>query len=328
MGMTVRALYEFAIERGKALDPRGGDELVGQMEAVRAEYDGLDEAARRRFDAERLTNPFGDTRIACGDEDTTVGRLICGIDIDGTEVLLADSLRRNGRPVELVLAHHASAIGGGLGSRLETIWPQVKMLTDFGVPAHTAHKLVRPSSEGDQRSHNVKVTQMAEALGMPLMTIHSPADAYLFQEGARVLQEDRPETVGDLVDICDSWPEVSWLIGRGKGTEVAVGDKRDPLGRTYHAFYGGWNPTPQVFEALCDAGCGTLWVLATSEELNQVARDRNVSVVVVPHYPADNLGLNMLLDDAMDRFGAFEVVDTSNFHRHDRRGGAAGAAGG
>jgi len=319
--MTVRELYEFAIERGKSLDPRGAEELQRQMEAVRAEYEGLDEMARRRFDAERLTNPFGDTRIACGDDGTAVERLICGINIDGAEVLLADRLRDHGRPVDLVLAHHASAIGGGLGSRLETIWPQVQMLTDFGVAAHLAHKLVRPSSEGDQRSHNLKITQVAEALDMPLMTIHSPADAHLFQEGSRVLEEDRPETVGDLVDICDAWPEVSWLIERGKGTEVAVGDRRDPLGRTYHAFYGGWNPTPQVFEALCDAGCGTLWVLATSEELNRVARERNVSVVVVPHYPADNLGLNMLLDDAMERFGDFDVVDTSDFHRHDRRAG-------
>lgn len=79
MGMTVRELYEFAIARGKALDPRGGDELDRQMQAVRAEYDGLDEATRRRFDPERFTNPFGDTRIACGDEDATVERLICGI---------------------------------------------------------------------------------------------------------------------------------------------------------------------------------------------------------------------------------------------------------
>jgi hypothetical protein len=319
--MTVRELYEFAIERGMRLDPRGSEELTRQIASVRAEYATLDEPAKRRFDVERLANPFGDTRIACGDANARVERLVCGIDIDGTEVLLADSLRQHGRPVDLVLAHHASAIGGGIGSRLETIWPQVKMLADFGVPEHKAHKLVRPSSEGDQRSHNLKVTQIAQALGLPLMTIHSPADAYLLREGTRVLREQQPRTVGDLVDICDSWPEVSRLIGHGKGTEVAVGDKRDPLGAVYQAFYGGWNPTAQAFEALCDAGCGTLWVVATSEELNRVARDRHASVVVVPHYPADNVGLNMLLDDAMDRFGDFDVVETSNFLRHDRRTG-------
>lgn len=317
--MTVRELYEFCIQRGMELDPRGPEELRSQMAAAALELESLDDKGRASFDRERLRNPFGDTRIMHGDPDTEVRRLLCGIDIDGTEVLLADALRHHGRPVDLVVAHHASAPGGGLGSRLDTIWPQVKMLTDFGVPCHLAEKLIRKNAGGDQRSHNYKINQIAQALGLAFMTIHSPADLYLWREGERVLREDRPRTVGDLVDICDSWPEVRWLMERGKGTEVAVGDRRDPLGKVYHCFYGGWNPTPEVFEAICDADCGTLWVVATSDELNEVARRRNVSIVVVPHYPADNYGLNRLLDDAMARFGDFDVVECSNFVRVDRR---------
>jgi hypothetical protein len=110
------------------------------------------------------------------------------------------------------------------------------------------------------------------------------------------------------------------MIERGKATEVAVGERRDPLGEVYAVFYGGWNPTPEVFEAVCDAGCGTLWVLATSDELNEVARRRHVSVVVMPHFPADNVGLNLLLDAAMDRFGPLDVVECGNYVRVDRRG--------
>lgn len=318
--MTVRELYDFAIEKGVELDPRGADELRRQMDAARAEHEGLDERAKALFDTERLRNPFGDTRILNGPEDAQVRRLICGIDIDGTEVLMADALGRHGRPVDLIVAHHASAPGGGVGSRADTIRPQVKMLTDFGVPEHKAEKLIRVgAAAGEERSHNFKINQIAEALGLPFMTIHSPADLYLFCEGGRVLAQDQPRTVGDLVDICDAWPEVRFLRERGKGTEVAVGDRRDPLGKVYYCFYGGWNPTPEVFEAICDAGCGTLWVLATSEALNEVARRRLVSIVVVPHWPADNLGLNMLLDDAMARFGDFDVVECSNFVRVDRR---------
>ncbi len=318
--MTVRELYAFAIERGMALDPRGHDELVRQMERAGRELAGLDERARLAADPERSVNPFGDTRIICGDPEAPVHRVVCGIDIDGTELLLADALRQRGRPVDLVIAHHASAPGGGLGSRHDTIWPQVKMMTDFGVPAHRAEKLIRAGAAGDQRSHNFKITQIAQALAIPFMTIHSPADLYLFREGGRILQEEQPTTVGDLADICDSWPEVRWLHERGKGTEVAVGDRADPLGRAYYCFYGGWNPSPEAFEALCDAGCGTLWVVATSEALNEIARRRYVSIVVVPHYPADNLGLNMLLDDAMAHHGDFEVIACSNFVRFDRRG--------
>lgn len=58
--------------------------------------------------------------------------------------------------------------------------------------------------------------------------------------------------------------------------------------------------------------------LAGSAEMSS-GRARHAGIVVVPHHPADNLGLNMLADAAMDRFGDFDVVQTSSFVRHDRR---------
>jgi hypothetical protein len=223
--------------------------------------------------------------------------------------------------VDLVVAHHASAHGGGVSCREDILWAQIRMLTDFGVPEHVADKLIRQTcGEGDQRSYNYKINQIAAALNMPLMTIHGPADLYLYQEGHRILREEQPRTLGDLVEVCDAWPEVQWLRERGVGTTIAVGEPGNPVGKCYPCFYGGWNPTPEVFEAICDAGCGTLWVVATSEALNEVARRRKVSIVVVPHHPADNYGLNRFFDDAMTRFGEFDVVESSNYVRVDRRG--------
>jgi hypothetical protein len=317
--MTVNDLYRFAIDKATELDPRGSQELARSLERVRVEYDALDEKAKQLFDKERLTNPFGDTRIVGGDPDATVERLVCGVNIYGAEVLLADALGRHGKPVDLVVEHHPSG-GGALGSRFDTLWPQVKMLTDVGVPAHRAEKLIRKTADEPQRSTDYQVNQIATALGIPMMSIHSPADIFLYAEGHRILREDRPETVGDLMDICDSWPEVQWMMDRGRATQVAVGDRRDPLGKVYAVFYGGRNPTPEVFEAICDADCGTLWVVDTSDDLNEVARRRHVSIVVVPHFPADNLGLNLLFDAAMERFGEFDVVDCGNYVRVDRRG--------
>ena len=316
--MTIRDLYEFVIERGTQMDPRGPEELARQMQEARAEHDALDDWGRALFDTERFRNPFGDTRILCGDPSQEVRGFLCGIDITPAEILLADRLRGQGAPADLVVGHHTGGLGGGLGSRRDTIWPQVKMLSYLGVPGQKAVKVIGGGAAGDQRSTNYQTNQVAEALGVPVMTIHSPADLYLLHAGARVLREDRPRTVGDLCDICDAWPEVRWLQTRGKGTEVAVLDRRDPLGKVYACFYGGWNPTPEVFEALCDAGCGTLWVVATSEDLNVVARKHHASIVVVPHWPADNLGLNGLFDDAMERFGAFRVFDCSNYVRIER----------
>lgn len=319
--MTMRELYEFAIERGLAMDPRGEQWLRERMAELSREFGGLAGKERILFEQERLHNPFGDTRMLCGDPDTEVRRLLCGINIDGAELLLADRLKDHGRPVDLVVAHHASAQGGAVASREDVLWAQIRMLTDFGVAEHVADKLIRTAAGGmGARSTDFRYNQTAEALGMPFMTIHGPADLYLYCEGHRILREDGPRTVGDLVDICDAWPEVQWMMDRGLGTTVAVGDPKNPLGKVYACFYGGWNPTPEVFEAICDAGCGTLWVVDTSEALNEVARRRRVSIVVVPHMPADNYGLNGLFDDAMRRFGDFDIVETSNFVRVDRRG--------
>ena len=318
--MTIRDLYDFAVERALAMDPRGEAPIRTQMADLQRHYDGLTGTARAMFDVERLRNPFGDTRLLVGDPDTAVHRLICGINISGAEILLADRLRDCGQPVDLVVGHHTSPLGGGCGSREDIFLGQRAMLTEFGVPEHLADKLLRPAmTVVEQRSSDYTVNQIATALGVPLMTIHGPADLYLYHEGYRVLREQQPRTVGDLVEISDSWPEVRWLLERGVATQVAVGDPKNPLGPTYCCFYGGWNPTPEVFEALCDAGCGTLWVVATSEALNEVARRRHASIVVTPHMPADNLGLNGLFDDALDRFGDFAVVETSNYVRVDRR---------
>lgn len=314
--MTIQDLYLFAIERAMALEPRGKAGMQEYLSERRREYEALGEEEKRSYDVERLRNPFGDTRMLVGDPQTEVRRILCGVNIDSGELLLADRLADKGRPVDLVVSHHHSAQGGGTGCREDIMWGQMAMLTAFGVPEHVADKLIRPQAlVPNQRSTDYRFNQIAEALGMPLMTIHGPADLYLYQEGHRVIREEQPRTVGELVEISDSWQEVQWLRERGQGTQIAVGEAKNPLGRVYCCFYGGWNPTPAVFEALCDAGCGTLWVVVTSEELNEVARRRNASIVVTPHMPADNYGLNRLFDDAEAEFGEFEVVETGNFVR-------------
>lgn len=318
--MTILDLYEFAIERGLALEPRGEAELRGLLAQAASHAESLTGADRLKFDQARLHNPFGDTRLLSGDPGTEVHRVLCGVNVDSGELLLADRLRDCGRPVDVVIAHHASAQGGGIGSREDILRAQVRMLTDFGVPAHRAEKLILPLAQAPgQRSTDYRLNQLAEALGLPLMTIHGPADLYVYQECRRVLRDDQPRTVGDLIAISDSWPEVQWFLQRGLGSSAAVGDPAALLGRTYCCFYGGWNPTPEVFEALCDAGCETLWVMDTGEPLNEVARRRGANIVVTPHMAADAGGLNRLFDAAMARFGDFDVVGVGGFVRVDRR---------
>ena len=318
--MTMRELYTFAIRKGMSLDPQGIETLEAQMARCRKEYEILPDDKKWTFEKERCTNPFGDTRILVGDPHTELHRILVGIDILGAEVLLAAALTASGRKIDMVLSHHASALAGDLASPEDVLIAQVKMMTDAGVPKSKAQKLVRETMKGKERPWDARHVQVAEALSIPLMGIHGPADLCMFQYYYSRFEEHKPETVGDLVDLLNEDPEVRWTMNRyGKGTEVAVGHCDDDLGRIYGVFYGGWNPTPPCFEALCEAGIGTMVCIATSDELNKIASKHHVNIVVIPHYPADNVGLNLLLDEAMDELGEIEVMECSNYVRIDRR---------
>jgi hypothetical protein len=41
-------------------------------------------------------------------------------------------------------------------------------------------------------------------------------------------------------------------------------------------------------------------------------------VVVVPHYPADNVGINILLDRIFPGEDGFDIVPMGNYYRHRR----------
>ena len=318
--MTIQQLYDFAIRKGVSLDPQGPEALEAQMQKCREEYEALDDDKKWTFEKERCTNPFGDSRILVGDPETELRCILVGIDIHSEEILLAQALTMSGRKVDLVLSHHASALAGDLASPEDVLIAQVKMMTDAGVPKGKAQKLVRATMEGKERSWNARHVQTAEALGIPLIGIHAPADLCMYRYYYDRIEERKPETAGDLVDLLNEDPEVRYTMERyGKGTEVVVGDRDDDLGRIYGVFFGGWNPTPECFEALCEAGIGTMACVATSPALNEIAEKHHVNIVVIPHYPADNVGLNLLLDEAMTEFGEVEIVPCSNYTRYDRR---------
>jgi len=315
--MTLRELYEFAIKRGMELDPRGPEELRKWLDDLRERYEGLTGRERELFDTERLENPFGDTRIICGDPDTEITRAVLGIDIDAGEILLAEALRRRGEEVNAVIGHHTSGLGHAMASAEDTMWVQVHMMERVGVPRSRAESLVREDMKGRPRGSNYRIPQVAEALGIPLMTIHTPCDLHVYQYVYELLEERRPETVGDLVELICEWPEVQWLMERGTGPQIASGDARNHLGKTHVHFVGGWNPSLTAMEAMCEAGVETFLLMATSAQLNEVASKYRANLVVAPHYPADNVGINLFLDQVCAR-SPIEIIEASNFVRVER----------
>ncbi len=317
--MTLGELYQAAIGIGMESDPRGKDALKRQMQQLAEQYEQMSEREKRLFDTERLTNPFGDSRIAYGDPDTELNRVIIGIDIDGSELLLAAELGREGKPVDAVLAHHASAIAGGVGSAHDTAIPQLAMAVEAGVPEPRVWKLIQEVVGKEETSWNLRVLQIAEALQMPLMCLHSPADACLYELMRNQIALEEPETVGEILDLVTALPECEWLIDKVRhAPSIDAGDAKAPVGKVYMCLYGGWNPTPALFEELCKAGVGTFIVVASTNEFRELANKYGASIVVIPHYPADNAGYNIMLDRIMPDGDEFEIVETSNYMRWRR----------
>ncbi len=316
--VTARELYEAAIRLGRSRDPRGEEALDLQLDQRRREYERLTGRDRLLYDTERLHNPFGDTRLAAGDFDRELRRVMVGIDLDVGEVALAHSLSQAGKPVDALIAHHASAIGGAVGSPEDTMNMQVAMLARVGVSHGRARRVVEPGYGLHARAVNYRLNQAADAAGMTLMTLHAPADACVYAYLHELAERERPETVGDLVELCDAQPEIAWFVERGLATEIAVGRPENALGCVFYGFYGGWLLSVDGLNALCDAGVGTFISVATTPEHNRLASRRGLNIVVAPHYACDAIGLNLLLDALMP--GDVEYVETSNFVRVARTG--------
>ena len=91
--MKLSEIYRTCIDAGMEADPRPAEELRRVLAEAQKAYEKLDEDEKPFYDTERLTNPYADTRIACGDPDLEVRGLLTGVDMETAEVLLADRLR-------------------------------------------------------------------------------------------------------------------------------------------------------------------------------------------------------------------------------------------
>jgi len=315
--VTVREIYERAVQAGIDVDPRGREAVEKLQVEVKAEYEGLSDEDKAMFDEERLSNPFGDTRTVCGDLDAEVKRILAGVDMSGEEILLAEALGRKGREIDLIVGHHATVLGRAASSPEDYMWVQVHMMTRVGVPIHVAEKIVRAEIQKVGRGQNYRTAQAAELLGFPLMGIHTPADNYGYYHTEREVEREKPEKVKDMVDLLRTIPEYEYAMEVGIAPRAMIGSPKDSLGKIYYCLTGGYNPSAKAFEAIAQAGTGTSVMVAVSEGHKQIATENHMNIIIAPHYPSDGLGMNLLFDDIL-RGTDIEVIGCSNYTRIER----------
>lgn len=316
--MKLGELYLQAIAAGMDADPRGSQVAEKVLQKAQKAYDKLEEEEKPFFDCERLRNPYADTRILYGEEETEVKKMLCGIDMETSELLLADALNRRGAGIDLVFAHHPE--GMALARLGDVMHLQPDYLRTVGVLPNVAEELfVGRIHEVDCSVHSGNHSRSVDAarlLGLPMMCVHTPGDNLVTRYLNEEIAAQQPETVGDLVRLLRQIPEYHEAARRGAPPLIAHGSEERSAGKIYVDFTGGTSGPKEVIENLAQAGISTYVAMHIPKSMLDEAKKYHMNVVIAAHIASDSIGLNLLLD----RYEAqgVEIVPASGLIRVSR----------
>lgn len=317
--MKIKELYRRVIEIGMNNDPRPKKRLKEILRNTRKSYRSLKGVKKETFDKDSLFNPYADTRVLYGSPDTEINRVMVGIDIDGTELLVADRLNRMQDTVDLVISHHP---GGRSLSELHKVMElQGDQLKRLGIQAEVADDLMKERMAEVSRSlHSRNVMRsidIARILSMPYMCAHTAADNMVNRFLQKFFDKKRPKSVKEIVDLLEGIYEYKEGCKAGFGPQVFIARKEKPAGRIFVDMTGGTEGSKRVFARLSQAGIGTLISMHLSEEHFKCAKTEHINVVVAGHIPSDSIGLNLLLDELIKQ-DDLDIIPCSGFIRHSR----------
>ena len=319
--MKLKDLYKFIIETGMKKDPRGYSTVEKLLKEEKKKYEKLQEEEKQEFNIEKLTNPYSDTRILNGTGEEEINSILVGIDIETPELLLLESLRNKGKKIDLALTHHPE--GKAYADFYEVMNMQSDILHKFGVPINIAEALMEPRIKEVSRKvlpqNHTRATDSAKLLNIPFMSAHTPADNCVTDYLQKLLDNKKPQTLGDVLKILKSIPEYSNAIKESSGPVIFIGSKEKRAGKIFVDMTGGTEGSTEVFEKLAQSGVGTIVGMHMSEEHYKNAQKYHINVIIAGHIPSDTLGMNLLIDEIEKKFGKLEVIPCSGFRRYKRK---------
>ncbi|MFA6304512.1 MAG: NGG1p interacting factor NIF3 [Patescibacteria group bacterium] len=318
--MTVKQIYNLAIELGVKSDLRGQAIVKRKLERVKMHFNDLSQAQKNEFDQERLTNPFSDTRF-WGDPNRPVKRILAGIDIEVSDLLLANELSKNGKKIDLVLAHHP--IGSALAGLHEVMELQVELMAKYGMPINVAEGLthIRMSevSRGVSAVNHNRVIDAAKLLDFSVMCTHTPTDNLVANYLDQVIKKDLKniETVGELLALIKKQPEYQEAIKFKSGPRLFCGKESNYTGKiALTEITGGTEGSKEIYSHLAMAGIGTVVGMHMKEDNRLEAEKAHLNIVIAGHMSSDSLGMNLFLDELVKR--GVEVIPCSGLIRCSR----------
>ena len=325
--MKFKDIYKKAVKVGMDMDPRGKGGIEKVLARAKKDYDAMSKWDQERFDMERLTNPYSDTRMLYGDPDTEVKSVMIGIDIESAEVVLADRLRERGRPVDLIIAHHPE--GQPLANLYDVMEMQSGILGTHGVPIGVAESImssrIKEVKANLMPANHNRAVDAARLLDIPMMCIHTPTDNAVTTHLQRSFDKEKPMYVGDVLEMLHEIPEYAMALGEAVGPNVLIGSERRTAGKVFVDMTGGTGGSKDAYERLAHAGVGTVVGMHIGPEHRKEAEKHHLNVVIAGHISSDSLGINLLLDKVLNK--DIEVIECSGFRRISHKAGQKKAGG-
>ena len=319
--MKLRQLFDAVIAHGVSADPRGATRVKKVLEIAGKDYEALNDEKKKRYDTERLTNPYSDSRILFGADDVEVENVIMGIDMEVGELVLTDRLREKGQPIDLVWTHHPQ--GTGLANLSGVMAMQADILSGFGVPINIAEGLLEPRIKEIERrvmpGNHMRSVDAARLLNIPMICTHTPADNCVAGHLQDLFDQKKSETVDDVICVLREIPEYAEAELAGSGLKVVAGSEKRRSGRVFVDMTGGTSGSEKTFERLANTSdIGTMVVMHIPEKHLEEANKHHINVVIAGHMASDTLGMNLLLD-AVEKAGQkkFSVIECSGFKRYE-----------
>ncbi|GAB6139252.1 NGG1p interacting factor NIF3 [Halanaerobaculum tunisiense] len=316
--MNLAEIYQLAIDTGWEVDPRQEEELKRVLADKEEEFADLSADEKEYFDQDSLENPYADTRILYGNQDKEVNRVLMGIDIDVSEILIADRLTEKGKEIDAIISHHPK--GKALAALNEVMHMQEDILHDLGIPVNVAEGMLADRISEVERgimplNHN-KARDAARLLDFPLLSVHTPADNLVVNFLQDKIDQAELNKVADVVDLLMGIPEYQAATKAKAGPNVVAGAKDNRAGKVVVDMTGGTGGAKEEYEKLAQAGVGTLVCMHIGEEHLKQAKEHHINVVIAGHMASDSIGMNLFADKLVKQ--GVEIIPCSGLIRCNR----------
>ena len=296
--MNIQQLFDLAIETGIDNDPRGREKVEKILSKRREEFEELSQKKQADYDIEKLENPYSDSGILCGDPKKAVKRVLVGIDISSAEVLLAKELEKQGKKIDLIIAHH----------------PEGKSLTNLH---EVMEDRLRQVSQGVAPSNHYQAVDTAALLDIPMMNIHTPADNSVWKFVDEYLEKKDTESVGEIIEALKEIPEYKEGMKRNSGPVIFAGSEKSRAGKVVvSGMTGGTSGSEKIYERMSHFGIGTEVAMHIPEKHREEAVKHYLNIVIAGHMASDSIGMNIIMDKLESK--GIEIIACSGFIRYSR----------